>query len=135
MPRMSLISSDATTAPAEKGNGYNPDRLGLVINLVISSNYNKNCVFVVAIFVWLFWRKEEDCFGRVVVKLVARYFLEVESVSKLSTHSLSSRQVQSTFVGGWGCRVFGCDRKTITKKKVEFAKVKHETWISPSSNE
>ena len=38
MPRMSLISSDATTAPAEKGNGYNPDRLGLVINLVISSN-------------------------------------------------------------------------------------------------
>ena len=93
MPRMSLISSDATTAPAEKGNGYNPDRLGLVINLVISSNYNKNCVFVVAIFVWLFWRKEEDCFGRVVVKLVARYFLEVESVSKLSTHSLSSRQV------------------------------------------
>ena len=39
-----------------------------------------------------FLGEEEDCFGRVVVKLVARYFLEVESVSKLSTHSLSSGQ-------------------------------------------
>ena len=37
MPRMSLMSSDATTAPAEKGNGYNPIQLGLVIVLVISS--------------------------------------------------------------------------------------------------
>ena len=31
MPRLSLMSSDATTAPATKGNGYNPEKLGLVI--------------------------------------------------------------------------------------------------------
>ena len=48
-----------------------------------------------------FLGEEEDCFGRVVVKLVARYFLEVESVSKLSTHVSSSVQLSFTTMGGW----------------------------------
>jgi hypothetical protein len=76
---MSLTSSDATTAPAATENGYNPPQLGLVINLVIISTF--------------FFSNES--MRREYQKMydVAQYFLEVESVSKLSTHSLSSRQV------------------------------------------
>ena len=49
MPRMSLMSSESTTDPAEKGNGYNPDQLGLVIKLVITSINLYNC-FIFYIF-------------------------------------------------------------------------------------
>ena len=82
---MSLTSSDATTAPAATENGYNPPQLGLVINLVIISTF-------------FFFSNES--MRREYQKMydVAQYFLEVESVSKLSTHSLSSRQVHFFFI-------------------------------------
>jgi hypothetical protein len=61
----------------------------------------KKICFLVVPFSFGFLGEEEDCFGRVVVKLVARYFLEVESVSKLSTHVSSSVQLSFTTMGGW----------------------------------
>ena len=61
MPRMSLMSSESTTDPAEKGNGYNPDQLGLVIKLVITSinlyNYFIFYIFLVGVEIGILKRR------------------------------------------------------------------------------